>query len=366
MIVLFFTVSLTVPTFAGLQDGKNGAGQPVAGTRYFHVDHLGSTGATTDENGRVTSQLVYNTYGKVIKSASKGVDDYAPKFLGKSKTCDGAHLYGFQCYDTELRRFITPDPAKSVTSPYRYAADPITQADPSGNLIFTIIAIIVGALITGFVLAGSIAGTFNPLKWDAKVWGYFFAGAIVGALFGAFAAWAAPAAIASAGVASGSWAAFGITSAITFAVGIAQAAVIGAIRQAGQIDVGRRESWSWSDWGHGILMEGVVAGAVGIGVGALFKGAGQGFSAAWKSIKKLAVPGRSGWLGKAVGFITKVGNSSGWNKLKAFTGTMSKADAKAMDNLTKFNKLAAGEGFKQTMSTTGTMMTFRLAVVLST
>jgi hypothetical protein len=247
-----------------------------------------------------------------------------------------------------------------MESPYRYAADPIAKADPNGNFIFTLIAIIVGALITGFVLAGSIAGTFNPLKWDAKVWGYFFAGAIVGALFGAFAAWAAPAAIASAAVASGSWAAFGITAAITFGVGIASAMVIGAIKQGGLIDTGQQTEFNVHDWGMGVLMDGVVAGAAGVGVGALFKGAGQGFSAAFKSMKKLS---STNILGRAARFISKTAgsNSKALNKLSALTGQMSSKQAKALDNLAAFNKLTQGAGFTQTMGKMGTMSTLRLA-----
>jgi RHS repeat-associated protein len=361
VLVVFFTVSMTVPVFAGIQPGANGAGQPTIGTLYFHTDHLGSTGATTDENGNSKSKVLYNSYGEVVEEHSSGKDNFREKFLGKEyDKGTGLTYMGARAFDNDIRRFISPDPAHQMESPYRYAADPIAKADPNGNFIFTLIAIIVGALITGFVLAGSIAGTFNPLKWDAKVWGYFFAGAIVGALFGAFAAWAAPAAIASAGVASGSWAAFGITAAITFGVGIAQAMVIGAIKQGGLIDTGKQDSFNVHDWGMGVLMEGVVAGAAGIGVGALFKGAGQGFSAAWKAIKKVAVPGRSGWLGKAVGFVTKVGNSKAWNKLQAFTGQMSAKTAKAQDNLAAFNKIADGAGFTQAMASK-TMQNIRLA-----
>jgi len=85
---------------------------------------------------------------------------------------------------------------------YRYTYclnNPLIYTDPSGEFIFTLLAIVTGqwwalpmtiGADVGMWQGGSMAnGTMNPFKWDyssGKTWGYMAGGALVGGLSGGF------------------------------------------------------------------------------------------------------------------------------------------------------------------------------------
>ena len=75
-----------------------------------------------------------------------------------------------------------------------------------------------------------------------------------------------------------SWTAYAITSAVGFGVGIVGAAATGAAIQAGQIATGRRDKFDLKEWGNYIVNNGIIGGAVGIGLGTAFKVGGQQFA----------------------------------------------------------------------------------------
>ena len=54
--------------------------------------------------------------------------------------------------------------------------------------------------------------------------------------------------------------------------------VKGALIQGGQIATGRRDSFDWKEWGNYVLNNGVIGGAINIGVGGLFKAGGDQFA----------------------------------------------------------------------------------------
>ena len=272
MIVLFFTVSLTMPVYATSGNQMYGDGIPKGSQEvYFHTDHLGSTAVTTNGSGSVQSRVVYDSWGKMVKGT--GDDDYQPKFAGAERGPgqEGLLYMGSRIYDTDLRRFLSPDPQKQMASPYRYASDPISQHDPSGEAIMAIIGILVGAIVSGFVVAGNVAGTFKFWEWDRLTWGYFFAGAVYGVVLGAAGAFAGPAALAATGVKAGTWSAFAVSSAVNFGMGMAGALAEGMLTAAG-LNKGMGYAFGY------MADSGFLAGSVGIAMGALMKGAGQGLA----------------------------------------------------------------------------------------
>jgi hypothetical protein len=117
-------------------------------------------------------------------------------------------------YDAVLGRFLTPD--NYVQDPYniqsfnRYGYvwnNPLSYNDPSGELIFTAIA--VGALIGAYIGGAQANGNWNPLKWNwssGSTWGGVLGGAIIGGVsggIGAYASVGASALLSAAGITGG-------------------------------------------------------------------------------------------------------------------------------------------------------------------
>jgi hypothetical protein len=117
-------------------------------------------------------------------------------------------------YDAVLGRFLSPD--NYVQDPYntqsfnRYGYvwnNPLSYNDPSGELIFTAIA--VGALIGAYIGGAQANGNWNPLKWNwssGSTWGGVLGGAIIGSVsggIGAYASVGASALLSAAGITGG-------------------------------------------------------------------------------------------------------------------------------------------------------------------
>ncbi|MFZ4505370.1 MAG: PfkB family carbohydrate kinase, partial [Microbacteriaceae bacterium] len=71
------------PALVVLTAGANGAGYPVAGVRYFHHNHIGSSSVVTGEDGVETARVVYKPFGEIVQSESPGEDAFRAKFTGK-------------------------------------------------------------------------------------------------------------------------------------------------------------------------------------------------------------------------------------------------------------------------------------------
>lgn len=169
--------------------GQNGDGRPVAGTYYFHHNHVGSSSVITNAQGSVVARTEYKPHGEWVDSASPGLDIFRAKFTGKEWDKD-AELYYFDAryYDPAAGRFLTADsllfggPQRNSASlnPYAYGLNnPVSYTDPSGHLAFF------AAVFLAAFLGGAKANrTFNIFRWKMNsraTWGGIIIGGALGA-----------------------------------------------------------------------------------------------------------------------------------------------------------------------------------------
>ncbi|WP_437727730.1 RHS repeat-associated core domain-containing protein [Sorangium sp. So ce861] len=121
-----------------------GGGQP--GTRYVHVDHLGSVDAITDEDGDVIERRSYDPFGQ-RRSPVWGEPSPASFSSGTTRGFTGhegddelglVNMKG-RVYDPRIGRFLTTDPIVQAPlsgqswNPYSYVRNsPLDHVDPSG------------------------------------------------------------------------------------------------------------------------------------------------------------------------------------------------------------------------------------------
>jgi len=123
-------------------------------TRYYHQDELGSTLLITDETGTVTDQFAYQPYGELINRTGSTVTPY--KWLGGLAVRDeGNSLYYMlnRYYSSDLKRFLTEDPAGIDSWPNLYAyanLNPVFFVDPFG--------------------LGAESGGASQQTWDSLYW----------------------------------------------------------------------------------------------------------------------------------------------------------------------------------------------------
>jgi RHS repeat-associated protein len=185
-----------------------------AGTlSYIHKDHLGSYVRITKADGSPLEELSYDPWGR---RRDPGTWNYfslgtKPTFLLDRGYTGHEHLDDFnlinmngRIYDSQLAMFISTDPfvqaPDNVLNFNRYSYcmnNPLKYTDPSGNFIFTALAVVTGqwwaipmaiGADIGMWQGGSMAnGTMNPFKWDyssGKTWGYMAGGAAAGGFAG--------------------------------------------------------------------------------------------------------------------------------------------------------------------------------------
>jgi len=100
------------------------------GIYYYHPDHLGSTSAMTDNEGKVVEEQINLPFGELISGGEK----YG--FTGKELDGTGLMYSGARYHSPELGRFMTPDAARDGMNWYSYAANnPLKFVDPTGNRI---------------------------------------------------------------------------------------------------------------------------------------------------------------------------------------------------------------------------------------
>ena len=84
MIVLFFTVTTTLPVSAiTLDPGSNGKAQLEVET-YFHKGYIGGTQATSDGTGKMKGRVSYDIFGKLAYKQDGAKDNSPPKVLVKN------------------------------------------------------------------------------------------------------------------------------------------------------------------------------------------------------------------------------------------------------------------------------------------
>lgn len=122
-------------TLALVQGLPAQAAGPSPGTRYRHVDHLGSTVAWSDMAGNVVQRMAFRPYGRPRHASRRGSDADTGRFTGKARDAGtGLYHFGARYHDPLLGRFLAPDAARQTRSPYLYAgAAPLQNVDPHGN-----------------------------------------------------------------------------------------------------------------------------------------------------------------------------------------------------------------------------------------
>ena len=73
---------------------------------YYHGDHLGSTRALS---GADTGSFTYDPFGNVVQALGDA-PSHSHRFTGKPVDGTGLSYFGARFYDSELGRFINPDP----------------------------------------------------------------------------------------------------------------------------------------------------------------------------------------------------------------------------------------------------------------
>ena len=133
MIVLFFTVTTTLPVSAiTLDPGSNGAGNLEVGETYFHKGYIGGTQATSDGTGKMKGRVSYDIFGKLAYKQDGAKDNFAAKGFGKelAQDQDGIVFHGKRLFDQDINRFMNVDPEAQYPSSYRYATDPAFKPRP--------------------------------------------------------------------------------------------------------------------------------------------------------------------------------------------------------------------------------------------
>ena len=178
----------------------------------FSSYNSGSWNTITDAGGNRLQEINFDAWGnRRDPNTWRAFASTPPEPLFDRGFTGHEHLYGFQLinmngrmYDPVVSRMLSPD--NFVQAPdfsqsfnrYSYAwNNPVIYTDPSGEIIFTTLAIVTGqwwalpmaiGADIGMWQGGSLAnGTTNPLDWDyssGKTWGYMAGGAVVGGASG--------------------------------------------------------------------------------------------------------------------------------------------------------------------------------------
>lgn len=179
-----------------LTAGANGYGYPVAGSYWFHQNHVGSSSVVTNASGVEVARAEYKPYGEIIQSVSPGLDIFRSKFTGKEWDKD-SEVYFFEArsFDPFTGRFLSADTEiaggpkhfAAAYNPYAYANNnPVVYNDPSGHFLF--LAVIIVAVVVGAYAGGAAAnGSWNAANWNFKSW-KTWTGIGVGGLVGGLSA----------------------------------------------------------------------------------------------------------------------------------------------------------------------------------
>jgi RHS repeat-associated protein len=143
------------------------------GNRYRHLDFRGNVLFQTNASGNVTGQALYRAFGRSTASGNVGERGFAGGFEIPSL---GLVVLGPRVLDSDVGRFLSPDPVYNAVNQYAYAqGNPVFFWDPDGSQMSEAQAqTVYGAAgwagaIGGAVIGGRVGG--QP-------------GAIVGAYFG--------------------------------------------------------------------------------------------------------------------------------------------------------------------------------------
>ena len=114
-------------------------------SRYYYIkDHLGSIRISIDETGNVVNAQDYYSFGGILRSyETGGLSGERYKFTGKERDTETNYDYfGARYYDSNLGRWLTPDPLADkypAWSPYNYCLNnAVRLIDPDGDSVSVI------------------------------------------------------------------------------------------------------------------------------------------------------------------------------------------------------------------------------------
>lgn len=132
---------------------------------YYHTDHLGSTGAVTNQTGAVVESVSYIPYGEMSSHTGAATKYF---YTGKEQdTESGLYYYGARYYEPRIMRFVQPDTIiQDLYNPqnlnrYSYVINnPLRYTDPTGNFYLRGFAGGVSNILLGLALmsAGGVVG----------------------------------------------------------------------------------------------------------------------------------------------------------------------------------------------------------------
>ncbi|MBI2418374.1 MAG: RHS repeat-associated core domain-containing protein [Ignavibacteriales bacterium] len=104
---------------------------------YYMKDHLGSVRRTYTAEGELVYTNEYSAFGGSLNSYNTGGAIHNDYFTGKIKDTEtGYNYFGARFYDSQICRWLTPDPLSDDTpefNPYNYCVNnPVNYKDPSG------------------------------------------------------------------------------------------------------------------------------------------------------------------------------------------------------------------------------------------
>ncbi|MFM8330329.1 MAG: BPSL0067 family protein, partial [Candidatus Methylumidiphilus sp.] len=180
-------------------------------TRYFHVDHLGSIDAVTDDNAFVLARYDFDPFGNRTSFYGNSLTTRRG-FTGHEHVPEVGliHMNG-RMYDAVLGRFISADPTiqfpDNLQSYNRYSYvmnNPLVFTDPSGfglfgsigkffsklwhNEIFRAVVSIAAAFLVGQVWAPFTSFGLGNALLGGFVGGYIQTGSLQGGMLGALSA----------------------------------------------------------------------------------------------------------------------------------------------------------------------------------